>query len=61
MSQTDCAMTATNGYGASDRNLTLELTGRAHNAERFKFSIKATLSALRLNELLDHSHRFKVA
>jgi hypothetical protein len=32
--------------------LTLELTGRADAANRFKFSIKATLLALRLNELL---------
>jgi hypothetical protein len=32
---------------------TLELTGRAHNADRFKFSVKAMLFALWFNELLD--------
>jgi hypothetical protein len=32
--------------------LTLELTGRGHNADTDKFSMKAALFALRLNDLL---------
>jgi hypothetical protein len=33
-------------------DITPALTGRGDNADRFKFSIKAALFALRLNELL---------
>jgi hypothetical protein len=40
-------------HANAEKRLTLEITGRAFNADRFKISMKATQLALRSNELLD--------